>query len=116
MTSDASSTAVQYFELITHNAAKLRIFLENAVDGGAAAAHGGVDGAFVVEGLLEAGEGGVSGEDGAFEVVEDPVLPFFDREGVQEVAQAAARRVGGEGGEVQGVRTSPRPLPYMGRL
>ena len=87
----------QYFELITHNAAKLRIFLENAVDGGAAAAHGGVDGAFVVEGLLEAGEGGVSGEDGAFEVVEDTVLPFFDREGVQEVAQAAARGPKGRG-------------------
>lgn len=58
-------------------------FLENAVDCGAAAAHGGIDGAFVVEGLLEAGEGGVSGEDGAFEVVEDPVLPLFDREDLQ---------------------------------
>ena len=83
----------------SNNTGKFRLFLsENAVDGGAAAAHGGVDRALVVEGLLDAGQIRMQGKYSGLEVVEDPTFPFFDREGVEEVAPAAALGIGGEVG------------------
>ena len=51
---------------------------EDAEDGGAAAGHGGVEGAAAVEVVLEGGDGGVGREDGGLEVVDDEVAPFPD--------------------------------------
>lgn len=44
---------------------------EEPEEGGAAAGHGGIAGAAVVKGTLDGGEGGVLGEDGRLEIVDE---------------------------------------------
>ena len=49
---------------------------KEAEEGGAAAGHGGVKGAFVIELLLEGGKGGMCSEDRALEVIDKQIFPL----------------------------------------
>ena len=71
---------------------KETLFPVDGEQGGAAAGHRRIDGAGVVEGLLDFRKAGILGEDRRFEVVHDEPLPFLHGAG-QDVPQRVFGRI-----------------------